>query len=414
MKYPIFPPGALGGGKAFLELPRTLKNLGESPLLAHELLAHDSFAKALVQPPSKSLTLEIFEKASAISGGVALSARDLLSSAIVEPSKAVLTIENLTRTISTIGISQKMLEPSPMAMAAKTFEATTMMSPLDNIGRALKASAGIKTGTLGIAHVELWSGIEMPSGIVPSNLYVSKYDLRRILDTGFERSAVDALTNEIVGSIHALSRDFDRDSYITRRGRRPNKPSKSQRDARDVNEYDADSTDAKNSGSSGRILLVNGDYSTVEPHRHQYGFIGSVPIFIGNADCNQEEREELSMHLTSLRVRELIRVLGDTDMHLARVGVLLISAAYLDHLYRTKTHKTMESMARRGVALLPVFLSDVVVDGTFIAQLKSVPSNGRPISRWKSRDSAFVDVVKSLERVIHEIIAQANMFSLKH
>ena len=148
-------------------------------------------------------------------------------------------------------------------------------------------------------------------------------------------------------------------------------------------------------------------------------------LFFSYARQDRGLRDKLEEHLSSLKYRELIstwhiREIGagedwqqQVDIHLesAHIILLLISSSFMASQYCDSMEMTraMERHQQGKARVIPVLLRHVLFTGAPFAMLKMLPSNGKPVANWRSRDSAFVDIALGIERVVREEAAKSTV-----
>jgi hypothetical protein len=124
-------------------------------------------------------------------------------------------------------------------------------------------------------------------------------------------------------------------------------------------------------------------------------------------------RDRLEQQLAALKRRNLIRVWHDRDITAgtewskeidrelkdADLILLLVSAAFLDSDFcvSTELQQAVKRHQNEEALVIPVMLKPCDVEGTAVALLQQVPKNGKPISTWSNRDSAYLDAVKQIK-----------------
>jgi tetratricopeptide (TPR) repeat protein len=142
----------------------------------------------------------------------------------------------------------------------------------------------------------------------------------------------------------------------------------------------------------------------------------TVCIFYARKDKRLKER--LEEHLCSLRYRGLINTWLEKEIRAedtgeeevgsypanASVVLLLVSASLLasSYWYSRVMQQTVEGSQQEEQLLVPILLRPTTLADAPLASLSFLPSNGRSITTWRNRDSAFVNVVRGIELVLRE------------
>lgn len=141
-----------------------------------------------------------------------------------------------------------------------------------------------------------------------------------------------------------------------------------------------------------------------------------VTVFIAYARKDKMLKEKLEEHLSNLRYRGLINLWQDGEvqpgddweqeivrnMERASLVLLLISASFMaSHYYRSvEMQQALDRYERGAVTIIPVLLRPAMFTDAPFARLQSLPSNGKSITTWRNRDSAFVDVALGIEKAL--------------
>ncbi|NET17124.1 MAG: hypothetical protein F6K08_32090 [Okeania sp. SIO1H6] len=86
------------------------------------------------------------------------------------------------------------------------------------------------------------------------------------------------------------------------------------------------------------------------------------------------------------------------------VILLLISPEFLYCSFcRNQINRARELWENKEALVIPIKLRPVDDKGEWFSRLKSLPSNNRPVTKWKNYDEAFLDIVQSVRKAIHKI-----------
>ncbi len=147
--------------------------------------------------------------------------------------------------------------------------------------------------------------------------------------------------------------------------------------------------------------------------------LAPLEVFCSYAHKDKPLLQQLEIHLSVLKDQGLISTWDDqqvapgTDrvqtinIHLnsASVILFLISPAFLASKYHSGIE--MEQALRRHqtneARVIPILLRPVDWQGTPFEKLKALPSNGKPITAWRSRDEAFANVVVGIRQAIEDL-----------
>ena len=142
----------------------------------------------------------------------------------------------------------------------------------------------------------------------------------------------------------------------------------------------------------------------------------ATELFISYAHKDKKLCEQLINHLHGLRREGVIHGWYDRDIsagaefheeivaHLAKAKVvlLLVSPDFMksEYIHDVEVKEAME-MHEAGVAtVIPVILCPVDWTHTPFGKLKALPTDGRPVTKWRNRNEAFLDVVQGVREAI--------------
>jgi tetratricopeptide (TPR) repeat protein len=97
---------------------------------------------------------------------------------------------------------------------------------------------------------------------------------------------------------------------------------------------------------------------------------------------------------------------GETISYLeqADVVLLLLSARYLaSHQYDIVVPRALEQQRAGKTRLIPILLYPVDLTDTPLDSLKLLPSNAQSVIDWPHRDSAFLDILQALRKVVEQL-----------
>ena len=92
----------------------------------------------------------------------------------------------------------------------------------------------------------------------------------------------------------------------------------------------------------------------------------------------------------------------------ADIALLLISPNFIssNYCYSVEMQRVLRRRELRKVHVVPIILRPVDWKDTPISDLQVLPTDGKPITKWRNRDEAFQDVVRGLRKVIEILSTQ--------
>jgi hypothetical protein len=133
--------------------------------------------------------------------------------------------------------------------------------------------------------------------------------------------------------------------------------------------------------------------SGLETHLSTLKLLGLISGWHERAIQSGKERErEIDIHLNS-----------------ANIILLLVSS---DFMASEQCHSIMRQAFEKhkvGAAyVIPIILRPVDVVNTPIGKLQVLPTGGKPVTRWRNRDEAFLNVARGIREVISTLLSQKN------
>lgn len=140
-------------------------------------------------------------------------------------------------------------------------------------------------------------------------------------------------------------------------------------------------------------------------------------VFISYAHEDESFRDELVKHLSVLRQQGLISDWHDRQIRagqaweaeieknikIADVILLLVSPDFLSsHFCYSVELKLATDLleTRSGVKVIPIILRPCDWEHSPVARFQVLPTDGIPITLWKTKDDAFTSVIKGLRSVL--------------
>ena len=145
----------------------------------------------------------------------------------------------------------------------------------------------------------------------------------------------------------------------------------------------------------------------------------ALDVFISYSHKDRALRDELATHLSTLQRQGQISAWYDGDItpgvdwktaiqtHLnkARLILLLISADFMasDFCYSIEMQQALARHKSNQARVIPIILRPTDWEKAPFAALQALPTQGKPVSKWRDHDEAFQDVVKGLRAAIKDL-----------
>ena len=154
------------------------------------------------------------------------------------------------------------------------------------------------------------------------------------------------------------------------------------------------------------------------------------PIELFYSYAHEDERlcKELEKHLALMKRQGLItewhdRNIGagtewtneiDTHLNTARIILLLISPDFIasNYCYSIEMTRALERHEDGEACVIPIILRSTDLKNSPFSKLQALPKDAKPITRWKDRDEAFLDVAEGIRKAISEFTPNLSVASI--
>ncbi len=146
----------------------------------------------------------------------------------------------------------------------------------------------------------------------------------------------------------------------------------------------------------------------------------TIEVFISYAHRDEKSREELEMHLKALKLHGHISIWHDRKIspgkeldreineHLnkAHIILLLISPDFIasDYCYGIEVKKALQRHEADECRVIPVILRPASWKIAAFRKLRALPTDGKPVTEWKNRDRAFINITDGIQIAVQEIL----------
>ena len=146
-----------------------------------------------------------------------------------------------------------------------------------------------------------------------------------------------------------------------------------------------------------------------------------LSIFISYSKNDNDLRQELHTHLSSLRRRNIVsnwddrHIIGGelwddtikTKLREADIILFLVSASFIntDYIWDHEIPIAEEQRRNGKARVIPIILKPCQWTKLDFAKQQALPSKGVPINSFQDRDTAWLEVVESIEKVINDVMS---------
>jgi len=144
-----------------------------------------------------------------------------------------------------------------------------------------------------------------------------------------------------------------------------------------------------------------------------------IPIFYSYSHEDEEFKNELENHLEILKRKKLIDEWDDRrispgsnweeeinlNLEKAKIILLMISSDFLasDYCYETETIFALEQHEKKESKVVPIILRPCLWKVSDFKHLQVLPKDGKAITNFDNRDTAWLSVAQGILKLIEEI-----------
>src|SRR5260370_3403151 len=140
-----------------------------------------------------------------------------------------------------------------------------------------------------------------------------------------------------------------------------------------------------------------------------------IPLFSIYAPEDVSLHERLEKHLISLKRQGLISLWSvdkplagadrnveiERNLNTAQIILLLLSADFLasEHCHDVMT-RALQKHKEGSVYVIPILLRPVNWEDSPVSALQALPTNGKPVTKWRNRDDAYLLITNEIRKII--------------
>jgi molecular chaperone DnaK len=144
-----------------------------------------------------------------------------------------------------------------------------------------------------------------------------------------------------------------------------------------------------------------------------------VYVFLSYAHKDKVLRDRLVEHLSLLKRQGVISIWHDRDisagtgwqqaidMHLnnAHLILLLVSPAFMasEYCYGKEMKRALERHEAKEAWVIPILIRPVDWQDAPFGKLQVLPPNAHPVTMWRNRDKAFLDITRGIRNAVEEL-----------
>ena len=145
----------------------------------------------------------------------------------------------------------------------------------------------------------------------------------------------------------------------------------------------------------------------------------ALRLFYSYSRKDEMLRDELENHLKILQRQGMItpwhdrnidagdewRRKIDENLELADIVLLLVSADFMasDYCYETEMLHALEQHEKGEARVIPVIVRDVMWEGAPFGKLQALPKDGKAVTLWPDRDTAWRNVSEGIQKAVEEV-----------
>ncbi len=152
----------------------------------------------------------------------------------------------------------------------------------------------------------------------------------------------------------------------------------------------------------------------------------TVNVFVIYAHADERLRNRLGTFIKVLQLQSLIdawydRKINsgnqwqkeiDENLDKADLILILVSPDLLasDFCWNMEIKKALRRHKQRKAVVIPIFLRPCDTENIEFMKLQGLPSNSKPVTKWKNCDEAFTDISKGIRAVVERIRSQNGLY----
>src|SRR6266568_9648597 len=145
----------------------------------------------------------------------------------------------------------------------------------------------------------------------------------------------------------------------------------------------------------------------------------AIEIFISYSHKDRALRDELEIHLSTIKRQDIISSWYDGDISpgaewepqimerltSTQLILLLISADFIhsDFCYSIEMKQAIDRHHAGEVRVIPIVLRPTDWQGAPFDKLKMLPTDAKAVTSWTTHDDAFTDIVRGIRASIHDL-----------
>jgi tetratricopeptide (TPR) repeat protein len=147
-----------------------------------------------------------------------------------------------------------------------------------------------------------------------------------------------------------------------------------------------------------------------------------LTLFISYSHKDEDLKDELIVHLASLKRQGKIRAWQDRDIEAgtewdaeikqqlesAEIILLLITPRFIasDYCYDLEMQQAMQRHESGSARVIPIILKPCDWQHSPFSKLQVVPKDAKPVTQWSDPDEAFLNVAQSIRRAVDSLQAK--------
>jgi formylglycine-generating enzyme required for sulfatase activity len=148
----------------------------------------------------------------------------------------------------------------------------------------------------------------------------------------------------------------------------------------------------------------------------------AVNAFFSYAHEDEDLRNRLEEHLSILKRqgklstwhdrkigagREWAEVISQ-ELESADIILLLISSSFLnsEYCYGVEMYRALKRHEQGDAIVIPIILRPVVWEGAPFGKLQALPSDAKPVTKWKNRDDAFKSIANGIAEAAESVLSK--------
>lgn len=145
-----------------------------------------------------------------------------------------------------------------------------------------------------------------------------------------------------------------------------------------------------------------------------------LKVFISYSHKDEALKDELKDQLSPLKRQNKIEIWHDRAIDAGEdwnaeilnaldssdIILLLVTARFInsDFCFSKEMNRAMVRYEQKTARVIPIIMAPCYWNDTPFAKLQALPRDGKPVTEWNNRDSAYTEIVRGISNVVNKLL----------